>query len=134
MHSVTDAPAIVPHRDPETDAREWFTAQLRASVDIAAICRILNGVTRRANGLPPCEVTDLPLKDGRRLFAIAKATVRSLDPDVQVYAVDEVAHVICEGGEEEYEKLENQSPRLQARYRRWAVTAINAYVAALEGR
>lgn len=126
--------AITPERAGEAYAWDRFRESLKASPDMAGIARILNGVDRRSKGLPPCELIALPLKEALRLFAVAKATVRSLDSEVVDHAVDEVAIVLCEGADGEYASFEGQSPTIQQRYRRWAVTAMNAAKFALEGR
>lgn len=118
----------------EAFARSLWTAQLALSADVAAIARILNGIERRSYGLPPCELKDREFADFKRICAKAKAIVRSMGEDVEEFGVEEVAHVICEGADQEYAKFEDQSPRVQAIYRRQAVHAVNAYWAALEGR
>lgn len=121
-------------RAGEAYAREKLEEAFRQSVDVAAVARVLNGVERRLAGLPLCEVMALPLKDALRLFALAKVAIRGLDPEVMASAVDEVAYVICEGMEGEFERLDNQSPAMRVRYQRWAQTAVNAFLAKLEGR
>lgn len=125
--------AIAIH-DPEQMQRDSLFGQLRLSCDMAVIAEILNGIERRQAGLEGCALGALPLSDMQRLIGKATAIVRAVDPEVEVDAIDEVAHVICEGADAEYAPFEHQSPAMHAKYRRWAEIAIKAYWISLEGR
>lgn len=123
-----------PHVVGEAFARSLWTAQLTLSADVAAVARILNGIERRRDGLPPCELKDREFADFKRICSRAKAIVRSVGEDVEEFAIEEVAHVIYEGADQEYPRFDDQHASVQVNYRRQAVHAINAYWAALEGR
>jgi hypothetical protein len=125
---------LPPPEGSEAYARNLLTEQLTRSVEMAAIARILNGIERRRAGLPLCEVMDRDLKDAQRLLGKAKAIIRSMDPDIEEFAIEEMAHVINDGEEGQYRLFEDQPASVQNRMRRWAVTAKNAYWFALEGR
>lgn len=120
-------------QDTATYARARFVEQLQASMDVQAICQILNTVDLRRQGLPDCDIRERDLKDAIRLLRLAKAAVRSLDPEVVEQAVEEAAMVVCEGADSEYAKFADQHPRVQSNYRRLAQAAINAYVFHLQG-
>lgn len=118
-------------------AWDTFKKQLHDSVAVGALVRILNGVELRAQGkrgVEIVEVTDRDLADALRLKRLAEATINHLlYPEIVESAVDEAAHVICEGANAEYERFEHQSPKMQAHYRALAQSAINAYRMKLEG-
>lgn len=115
-------------------ARARLHAQLDQSAALRIIADVLNGLERRRAVLPLCRLGDRDLKDMQRLIAKAKAIVRSVDPDVEGDAVDDVAQILCDGPDGEYAPFDQQPSTVQARYRRWAQHAINAYWVGLEGR
>jgi hypothetical protein len=134
----------MPFFESPTQAREvtdratdyaWsrLRAQLEASAEVGSIVAILLKVERAQQGLPACQLEDLSLKHALRLKRIAEACLARLDPELEEQAVDEAAHVICEGIDAEYARFEDQTPRLQAHYRRHAQSTINAYHDRLTG-
>lgn len=117
---------------PEQYARTLLTTQLEQSEALTIIANTLNSLERKRDGLPLCRLADRSVKDMQRLVARGRAIVRLVHDDVVDAAIEEVAIVICEGGDGEYSKLEDQLPSVQAKYVRWAQTAVNAYWHALE--
>jgi hypothetical protein len=143
MRSIVNAIAVnhgipaptLPELDPEAMAWRTFKDQLYASVELGAIVRILCGVQRRSAGLPPCEVTDLPLKDARRLFDLATETLARLDEEREADAVDAAAIVIYEGNDAGmYGQFADQPLSVQTHYRRLTQSGINAFHNHLVGR
>jgi hypothetical protein len=122
--------------DLVAQAHDLFRRQLEASAEVGSIAQILCNVSRRQTGEQPCLLEELALSDlkrARSFLSMAEHTLARLDEDVEDAAIQEVARVICEG-DGEYSSLASQHPAVQTRYRRWAVSAVNAYYLTLEGR
>lgn len=113
-----------------TDAedRDAFNQQLRASLDVAAIARILNGRDRKAAGLPNCELTDLPLADARRYRELAEIAIALTDAFKVEEAYQAAAVALCEGHEEEYAPWTHQGPRVQAILREHAKHIVQTFL------
>lgn len=129
-----DALARVTALDPDALAWETLRTQLLASVEIATIARILNGVDRKCQGLPPCELTDLSFTQARKFKTLAEQCLARLDEDAEWRAIEAVATIICEGDDRGYSTFASQPASVQTRMRRWAVSCLHAYYEALEGR
>ena len=120
--------------DPVAMAFESIRHQLELRPELAALMRILSGVQRKAEALPPCDLFDLDLRALRDLKALAMQTLAQLDPEQIDSAVESAAEVLCAGRQQEYRALSEESSRVQLHYRRWAQSIIHAYEATLEGR